>query len=185
LAGLRIDAVYLSDALGKVARWERKSSNEKWLSTDVPDKVAVRILSRKGEWRFPKVAGIISTPTLRPDGTILSAEGYDPATRYLLLAPPPMPAIPERPTLEDARAALTLLKELLVEFPLVTDVDRAVALSGLITPVARGAFVVVPMHAARAPVPSSGKSYLWDCASAIATGQIMPVISKGPNEEEL
>ena len=40
------------------------------------------------------------------------AAGYDPATQLLLIDPPTMPAIPDRPTREDAEAALALLKDL-------------------------------------------------------------------------
>jgi putative DNA primase/helicase len=40
------------------------------------------------------------------------------------------------------------------------------------------------MHVADAPVAGSGKSYLFDIAAAIATGQLMPVISQGKTEEE-
>jgi hypothetical protein len=40
------------------------------------------------------------------------------------------------------------------------------------------------MHVATAPVPSSGKSYLFDTVSAIATSQAMPVIAAGRTEEE-
>jgi hypothetical protein len=40
------------------------------------------------------------------------------------------------------------------------------------------------MHAARAPAPGSGKSYLWDLVAAIAIGQPMPVIAAGRDEEE-
>ena len=48
---------------------------------------------------------------------------------------------------------------------------RAVALSALITPVVRGALAVAPMHAFEAKVPGSGKSFLTDTVSVIATGQ--------------
>jgi hypothetical protein len=50
--------------------------------------------------------------------------------------------------------------------------------------VARGAMQVVPMHANTAPEAGSGKSYLFDLASAIATGEIAPVIAAGRTEEE-
>ena len=83
------------------------------------------LLKRFGDWKFPVIAGIITTPTLRPDGTILKDAGYDPATQLLLIDPPPMPAIPENPTKDDALAALKLLKELLAEFPFVDDVSRS------------------------------------------------------------
>ena len=56
------------------------------------------LLTRYGDWKFQAIAGVISTPTLRPDGTILSEPGYDPATQLLLIDPPPMPVIPEQPT---------------------------------------------------------------------------------------
>src|SRR4029450_4420535 len=101
------------------------------------------------------------------------------ATRLLLVDPPPMVAIPENPTRDDALRAVALLEGLLTEFPLVDDVARAVALSAFITPVVRGAFPVAPMHVATAPVPSSGKSYLFDTVSAIATSQAMPGIGGG------
>jgi putative DNA primase/helicase len=122
---------------------------------------------------------------MRPDGTILDREGYDEATGLLLVAPPDTPPIPDAPSRDDALAALALLKGLLAEFPFVDNVDRAVALSALITPVVRGAFPVAPMHCAKAPVAGSGKSYLFDVAGAIAIGQIMPVMAAGANEEEL
>ena len=64
-------------------------------------------------------------------------------------------------------------------------VDRAVALSAIITPVVRGAFPVAPMHSAKAPVAGSGKSDLFDVAAAVAIGQIMPVMAAGSSEEEL
>jgi hypothetical protein len=86
---------------------------------------------------------------------------------------------------EDALQALALLKELLVEFPFVDNVSRAVALSGIITPIVRGAFSVAPMHVARAAIAGSGKSFLWDIVSSIAAGQLMPVMAAGANEEEL
>ncbi len=41
------------------------------------------------------------------------------------------------------------------------------------------------MHVARAAIAGSGKSYLWDIVSAIAIGQLMPVMSMGASEEEL
>ena len=40
------------------------------------------------------------------------------------------------------------------------------------------------MHAVDAPEAGTGKSYLIDIASVIATGEIAPVIAAGRNEEE-
>jgi hypothetical protein len=175
----------LRDYLSRTARWERYSGRErKFIAIDPPHDVAKILLSRDGEWKFPRLTGVITTPTLRPDGNILSEAGYDSSTGLLLVAPPPMPVIPEYPSREDALAALGRLDELLAEFPFVSDQDRSVGLSALMTPVARGAMQVVPMHAVTAPAAGTGKSYLIDLASAITTGEIAPVIAAGRNEEE-
>ena len=95
-----------------------------------------------------------------------------------------MPRIPDQPTRADAEAALATLEDLLVDFPFVDEISHSAALSALISPVARGAYEVVPMHAASAPKRASGKSYLFDVVAAIAIGDRMPVISAGANEEE-
>jgi hypothetical protein len=179
----RINPIYLRDVLGRCARWQKRARN-RWTPTNPSLEVAATILARAGEWQFPSIAGVITTPTMRPDGTLLTQEGYDAATRLLLIAPPSLPPIPDAPTRGDAQAALALLKGLLAEFPLADDVARAVALSALITPVVRGAFPVAPMHAARAPVAASGKSYLFDVVAAIAIGQPMPVMAAGRDEAE-
>ena len=175
----------LLDHLSRSARWERFDTRaNKSLPADPPRTVAKIIASRDGEWTFPSLAGVITTPTMRPDGSILREPGYDPATQLLLLDPPTMPAIPERPTVEDAKAALGLLEGLLAEFPFVDEMSQSVALSGLITPIVRGAMNVAPLHAIRAPVPSSGKSYLVDTSSAIAAGERCPVIAASKKPEE-
>jgi len=173
------------DRLSRSALWIKFDARaRKCVPADPTPKVAAVILSRDGEWTFRKLAGVITTPTLRPDGTILSEAGYDEATRLLLLDPPTMPQIPPRPTKQDAANALILLDDLLNEFPFVDDASRSVALSALITPVVRGAVSVTPMHATTAPVPGSGKSYIIDLASAINSGERAPVLTAGRNEEE-
>jgi len=122
---------------------------------------------------------------MRPDGSLLLRQGYDQATRLLLLEPPPMPHIPDPPTRDDAMRALTLLEELVEETPFVNDVAKSVGLSGMITPVVRGAFKTAPLHAASAPVAGTGKSFTWDIANAIAAGhRRMPVIAAGRDEAE-
>lgn len=182
---VHIEAIYLRDMLSRVSKWQRYDSRKKeWIAINPPAEIASTILARVGEWSFPPIAGVISTPTMRPDGTILDHPGYDEATRLLLVEPPSMPPIPNEPTRDNALASLAMLEGLLVEFPFKDEVACAVALSALITPVVRGAFPVAPMHVARAPAASSGKSYLFDVVAAIAIGQPMPVMAAGRSEEE-
>lgn len=180
-----VDCDTLIDHLSRSADWMKWNERKKGLvPTDPPRNVAATILARDGEWRFRRLSGVITTPTMRPDGTILSEPGYDEATQLLLLDPPKLPAMPDRPTRENALAALAYLDKLLDEFPFVDDASRSAALSGLITPVVRGAMPVAPLHATTAPVAGSGKSYIIDLASAISTGERAPVIAAGRNEEE-
>jgi putative DNA primase/helicase len=180
-----VTADMLRDFLCRAARWEKYvARSRKFVAVDPPHDVAKIILARDGDWSFPRLSGVITTPRLRPDGSILSEPGYDSAIGLLLLAAPSMPAIQERPRRETALEALALLDELLNEFPFVSDADRSVALSALMTPVARGALQVAPLHAVTAPEAGTGKSYVMDIASTIATGEIAPVIAAGRTEEE-
>ena len=180
-----VDRDALIDHMSRSAQWMKWNVRKNCLvPTDPPHPVASIILARDGEWQFRRLAGVITTPTLRPDGTVLSEPGYDPRTQLLLQHPPKLPSIPQSPSREDAMRAIKVLDGLLAEFPFVDAPSRAAALSGLITPVVRGAMPVVPMHATTAPVPGSGKSYIIDLCSAIATGERAPVLTAGRTEEE-
>jgi len=184
---LEITPPSMIDALCGVATWEKYDARaEDFVRINPPMAVAATILSRAGMWTLPRIVGVVTTPTLRPDGSILSAPGYDPETR-LYHATDRTVTLTDAvhlPNVDDAEAALLDLKELLTDFPFTSEVSRAVALSGLITPVVRGAMSVVPLHAFRANTAGTGKSYLTDVASAIATGRPCPVASAAPDEAE-
>jgi putative DNA primase/helicase len=175
------------DALAQSAAFIRYDARRKKMAAcDPPGAVADIVLSRSGAWTLPSIAGVITCPTLRPDGTVLCEPGYDPATRLYLVEAPDlaMPQVPAFPNRRQAEDALALLDGLLAEFPFAAPVARAVALSGLITPVIRGALPVAPLHAFRAPVAGSGKSFLVDLASAITTGRPCPVAGVSAKDGE-
>jgi hypothetical protein len=177
----------LLDLLGQIAVYERYDARRKdWVRVDPTAKIASVLLAREGAWQLPSVAGVITTPTLRPDGSLLSAPGYDPATRLYLAADAglTLPPIPESPTKIEAGNALRLILDLLSSFPFVSAVDRSVALSGIVTAIVRGALSIAPLHAIRAHTPGTGKSHLVDVAATIATGRPCPVIAAGKTEEE-
>jgi hypothetical protein len=182
------------DLMAQTAAWQRWDAKaETWADDDPSSQAANILLSRAGSWTFPRIAGIVTTPTLRPDGTVLLAAGYDPATRLFHVKDETLDlsTLPASPVREDAERALRLLKGLLTEFPFAegvnpaaSNVDRAVALSGIITPVVRGAISVAPLHAVKATTAGTGKSFLVDIISAIATGRICPVASAGEDQAE-
>lgn len=180
-----VTAPMLGRALGCVAEWEKVKADGEPVRIDPPKEVVEQIAAMTGEWPFPPLSGVISTPTMRPDGTILSEVGYDGATGLVLTSPPKMPAIPTHPTRELAEEALRTLLDLLSEFPFVDDASRSVGLSMILTMVLRGALLpAVPMHVATAPSPGTGKSYLLDIASMIGTGERCPVIAMAPDPAE-
>ena len=53
-----------------------------------PRLVASILLTRVGEWRFPQISGIVTAPTLRRDGSLITNPGYDPKTRLYYMADP-------------------------------------------------------------------------------------------------
>ena len=178
----------LRDVLARVAHWRKfdKRSSKPHL-VDPPNAVAEVLLARFGEWRFPSIAGVIMTPTLRPDGSLLSEHGYDLDTKLYHIVDPRLELASnlENPTRKDAEESLAHLRGLLAEFPFVTEVDRAVALSAIIASVVRAAMNVVPLTAVNATAPGSGKSFFVDLCAAICTGEHCPVIGTGKDEIEL
>jgi putative DNA primase/helicase len=75
--------------------------------------------------------------------------------------------------------------QLLAAFPFVSDVDRAVALSVLMTPLVRASMDVAPMHMIRANTAGSGKSYLVETAAMIATGELPAVVAVSADDDEM
>jgi hypothetical protein len=156
-----------------------------WKAVDAPDRIAEAYLARCGSWKLPLLTGVSSTPFLRADGSICETPGYDPASTLLYKPTGQFPPIPQQPSRREAEEAIAVLKNLIVGFPFVIDTDRAVALSAILTALDRRSIATAPMHAFTAPVAGTGKSLLVDLVSLIVTGQRMPVISQGRNEEEL
>lgn len=153
-----------------VSCFQRRKNGETF-SVDPPAKVMQTILER-GHWGFPAVVGILNSPTMRPDGSLLTEPGYDDATQ-LWHQPAEnieLPEILEQPGKVEAEAALALLIDLLSECHFVCDIDRSVALAAIMTTVLRGAFPVVPMFMFHKPEAGTGATYLSNIIATLATG---------------
>src|SRR5262249_8148337 len=144
------------------------------------------VLARESRWTFPRVSGIITTPTLRADGSLLALPGYDPRTELYLMPGLTLPAIPERPSREEAEKALATLKDdLFSEFSFKQKaLDRAVALAGLLTALLRGSLPTSPVCLVKGDGPGVGKSMLVDVIAMVASGRLCPVITASRNAEE-
>jgi hypothetical protein len=182
------------EPVAEAAIFQRWSVRQKtWIDIDPPQQLVRMVLSRERRRAFLPVNGIITTPTLRPDGSLLAAPGYDPYLELYLHPTVQLPPIPARPTWQDAQAALAKLKHLLREFSfrdrqgdgLEKRLNCSVALSALLTVLLRGSMPTSPIYLMRADTPGTGKSYLVDVIAMIATGQLCPVIAISGNKEEV
>lgn len=168
-----LNEVALREIFGRVAiwlRWDAKKEEE--VVTSCPLEVPRTYLARGGiGCQLRVLSGVVHAPTLRSNGSILEAAGYDDQSG-LLFDPRGVsfPPVPDQPTHKQAMDALALLDGLLDEFPFVDPQDRSVALSMILTGLVRRSLPTAPMHALTAPTPGTGKSYLVDTACMIATG---------------
>jgi putative DNA primase/helicase len=70
----------MRDTMCRHILWERFADGS-WKSAMAPMNVATTLLDRDGVWGFQEIVGVIATPTMRPDGSLLVKQGYDLATR--------------------------------------------------------------------------------------------------------
>ena len=84
---------------------------KEWKPCLPPNEVVHAILDR-GQWDgIRPILGILEAPSIRHDGVLIEAEGYDEASGFLLLPNAQFPRVSPCPTQDDARAAFVLLEE--------------------------------------------------------------------------
>jgi hypothetical protein len=181
---IELNAVALKAVLMRQLKFFKKTDSGK-RPVNPGFEIPQLILKDREVWPFHEISGLLGAPTLRPDGSLLRTEGHDRDTGLLLLNPPHVRTINPAPSKADAEAALAVLKELLVEFPFVDEASRSVALSLIISVMVRGALDQVPLHVIAAPAAGTGKSFLVDVASMIATGETAAVVAATGSAEEL
>ncbi len=187
---IQVTREWLQLALGRAARFERWIPQEKkFAPADAPSAVAGAIISRAGEWNFPPLAGIVSAPTLREDGSLLSAPGYDVDSQlFAAFDPASFPTIDPRPSREAAINALDTLFELFKECAFVggdQSEHGAAAIASLITAVNRSALPTAPASAVSARKAGSGKTTLAQAIAQIALGREPPVVPAADDEDEV
>jgi len=170
--------------MDRVANFVRVCPNDRTVAVSPPLDV-VRDTMALGKWPFPPLQGVIEAPVIRPDGSIVTKPGYDPATR-LYYAPAPglsILAIPDQPTDEDRLVAVTLLQEVICDFPFDSEASRANALGTLLTPTLRPMIIgKVPLALFDKPQPGTGATLLAEAIATIATGR--PSTMSAPKDDE-
>jgi putative DNA primase/helicase len=191
----KFNMVQLRDMVGHHAVTFQTFDGRKkgWRNIDPPYEI-IKVLLDIGHADFPQVAGIITSPTMRPDGSLLTEPGYDRAAKLWYKPSPDVGVleVPERPTMDQAREALARLNELICEFPFDGEDEdnqhsssRSAVLAGMMTAVLRGAFQAAPIFVITAPEARTGKSFIVVLISIIATGHKPVPIAGATSREEM
>lgn len=181
----RAGSGHLIECASRAARWVKRDGRRKKAEVETrPDRAVVTTYAERSSWRLPPLTGIITGPTLRPDGSILARPGYD-ADTGLFLAADACPEIPSTPTRDDALRALGELLEVYRDFPFIADCDRAATIAAIFTVVGRTAIAgSVPAFPVTATAPGTGKTLLVDTVSVIGTGAPASKIPQSGSDEE-
>lgn len=137
--------------------------------------VLASVLDKQTWPGLPVLHRIISTPVLRPNGTLLQTPGYDPATSLLLASNHHLDPVPEAPSPEQVRAAREfLLGQFLRDFPWRGPADKANYLGLLVTPIIRPyTRALSPFAVIEATMPGSGKSILTGCVGLLVGQKVL------------
>jgi len=172
-------------SLAGAALWERYDARaQDWVRTDPPARHAAVLFDSTSYQHLPVLSGLARQPYLRPDGSLMTAAGYDAATGMFGVFDARAFAFADTPSRAMAEAALALLQDLLAEFSFAGETDRAAALTAILTAAIRASLPVAPMFHVRAHMVGSGKSYLCELVTAFATPQRGTPTSFPADDEE-
>jgi hypothetical protein len=195
-------------AAHELCRPMRADGHGGFIPTTLPKSVAQLYLKGlEGEWSLPPFKGICCAPILSPDGSIRTAQGYDPSMALWCHNIPTVEVL-DRPTIDDAKAALLLLRKTFKTFPfadatmirapqfgvdvvdlnLGAGLDESSYLACLMSGVCRASLDFVPGSlgtAADISGAGTGKGKLTRAICLIAHGISPAAITAGHNAEEL
>lgn len=177
----------LRERLTACAQFVKHDGRSDSLRPCVPTDAVVAGVAARGQWpRVRPIVGVIEAPSLRPDGSVIQADGYDSTTGFVLVSGTDFGKVADAPTIDDARSALEVLKEPLVDFPYATEAHRSATIAAILSIVGRPAIVgSVPGFVFDASTRGSGKTLQADVVSIIATGRVSAKMGYPTDDEEL
>lgn len=150
-----------------------------------PQWVAESVNSRRNFPGLRVLRGVVETPTVRPDGTVLQTPGYDADTGLLYAPSDVFPHIPDELPMDIVQASRDELLEVVCDFPFKDPVHRSAWLAGLLTLFGRHAYDgFTPFFLIDGNIRGSGKSLLVDAAALIATGRSAARTTQAPDDIE-
>lgn len=154
------------------------------VQTSPPSWLASHIIAREVWPGFRALRGVVTSPTIRRDGSILQTPGYDAASGLLYKPRCSYPIVRENPTRDEALSACSRVLEVIDDFPM-SDGARAAWLAALATLAGRDLVDgSTPLIAVDAPTPGSGKGLLVRAPHIIVHGVEIAHMSIPPTDEE-
>lgn len=130
---------------------------------------------------IPPIEAVTRAPVMATDGSISSAPGYCPKTRFYVAAQEGW-MVWQGST---AEAVSFLFDDMLADFPFVGDADRAHTLALMLLPIVRPYITgPTPLHLFDAPSQGTGKSKLAACCLMPTCGDQIGATSATRDEEE-
>jgi hypothetical protein len=166
---------FIYEVAARAAKWVEATSDGDQ-PTRPPRSLPKDLMARKQWEHIPPICGIANVPVPLDDGTIISEPGYNKDTGLLIDLRGEFPAIPDRPTIDDAINASKVLAEVYEDFQFAGHgVYRSGAIALPLTLVGRHAFSgKVPLFGVDANVAAAGKDLLINAGSNIETGHDAP-----------
>ncbi len=179
---------HLTELCARAARWYKVKIKKEGVDYEpaMPSGAVVgaihtrNVLGGVRELKF-----ITTTPTLRPDGTIIAHPGYDAATGIAYMPAMQFDPVPDNPTEAQIVKAVQDLLEVVCDFPFKTVAGKSAWLAALLTRLGRFTFDgPVPMFIVDANAPGSGKGLLVDTICLIADGKPVGVLRYSGDSDE-
>lgn len=166
-----------------------KTVREKDRVIKAPNDLMTSLLSTpSSDTQLPLLQGIIETPVVSRAGKMIHTPGYDPVSQLLLRPYDPTADLtfPTNPTSKDLKNSRSLLDEMLIDFPFVSEADRTHAVGLMCLPFLRPYIDgPTPLLLVEASAPGSGKGLLVNAVLYPAVGSNVGVISEPRDESEL
>ena len=182
---LPLDRHSLSHLLGVHVRYV-KIKDDKVTTDDPPQRMVDMLLSPGFPRRLRSLNAVITAPTIRLDGSVIDAPGYDAAAGLLYAPDGESPPVPVQPSAAELHQAINDLFHPFHLFPFVSPLDWSIIAAAMLTAVVRPTLPTAPAFAVDAPTQGSGKTLLAKCVATQASGEIprtLPHVERRDDEE--
>lgn len=135
---------------------------------------------------LPELRGVVHAPYFTSSGRAVTTAGYDPNSELMLVLGDDLIglAISSTPSRPEVTAAIEMIDDLLADFPLVSDADRAHAFGILLLPFVRELVEgPTPLHLVDSPKAGSGKGLLVSTLLHPSSGCVA-MLGPGRDEDE-